>query len=209
MRYHDLLTETWRNDDFCLPCYELFNRPSIKHTSKHHVKKSGSSSGGITLGFKLAIKQSIKLIASNPHFIWAKLENTFFNLNQGIFLCAIYVPPRDSPYFNPDIFDDLQTDIAKFSSEGLIMLTGDLNARTGCGLDYVDTDPCTHIPGDDSLPPLHAQRERKNCDFHVNEHGQSLLEICKACDLRILNGRTTGDSFGKTFHSPRGISTVD
>ena len=89
------------------------------------------------------------------------------------------------------------------------MLTGDLNARTGCGLDYVDTDPCAHIPGDDSLPPLHAQRQRKNYDFHVNEHGQSLLEICKACDLRILNGRKTGDSFGKTVPSPRGVSTVD
>ena len=37
-----------------------------------------------------------------------------------------------------------------------------------------------------------------------------LLDICKTCDLRILNGRTTGDSFGKiTYHSPKGISTVD
>ena len=58
------------------------------------------------------------------------------------------------------------------------MLTGDLNARTGCALDhYVDTDPFTHIPGDDNLPPLHTLRRRKNCDSHINEHDQSLLEI--------------------------------
>ena len=84
------------------------------------------------------------------------------------------------------------------------MLTGDLNARAGCALDYVDTDPSTNtrIPGDDNLLPLHTLRRRKKCESHINEHGQSLLEICKACDPRILNGRTTGDSFGKiTFHS--------
>ena len=34
--------------------------------------------------------------------------------------------------------------------------------------------------------------------------------ICKSCDLRILNGRTFGDSFGKiTCHSPKGVSAVD
>ena len=118
--------------------------------------------------------------------------------------------PRDSTYSNPNIFDDLQTDITKFSSEGLIMLTGDLNARTGCALDYVDTDLCTNIPGDDNLLPLHTLQRRKNCESHITEHGQSLPEICEACDLRILNGRTTGDSFRKiTFHSLKRISTVD
>ena len=67
-------------------------------------------------------------------------------------------PPRDSTYFNANIFDELQTDITKFSSEDLIMLTGDLNARAGCALDYVDTDPCTNIPGDDNLLLLHTPR---------------------------------------------------
>ena len=44
----------------------------------------------------------------------------------------------------------------------------------------------------------------------INEHGKSLLEICKTCDLRIVNGRTSGDSFGRiTCRSPKGISTVD
>ena len=53
-------------------------------------------------------------------------------------------------------------------------------------------------------------RKRRNYDTHINEHGQSLLDICKSCDLRIVNGRTTGDSFGNiTYHSPKGISTVD
>lgn len=89
------------------------------------------------------------------------------------------------------------------------MLTGDLNARTGSALDFVNTDHCIHIPGI-NLPQKHNLRRRKNYDSQINEHGKSLLEICKTCDLRIVNGRTSGDSFGRiTCHSPKGISTVD
>ena len=36
------------------------------------------------------------------------------------------------------------------------------------------------------------------------------MEICKSLDIKILNGRCKGDSFGKiTFHGQQGISTVD
>ena len=109
------------------------------------------------------------------------------------------MPPRDSPYFNPDIFHDLENDIVKFSTKGFIMLTGDFNARTGCVLDFVDLDQNIHIP-DDNLFPKHNLRKRKNYDPQLNEHGQSLHLLL----LRIANGRTTEDSFGNiTYHSPQ------
>ena len=51
---------------------------------------------------------------------------------------------------------------------------------------------------------------RKSFDHHLNDHGKILLEQCKSLDIRILNGRYKGDSFGKiTFHGHQGISTVD
>ena len=112
-----VLTETWRSDQFTLPGYELFTNPS----RKHHEKKNGRSSGGIALGFKTALKQGIKFISAHENFIWAKLEKHFFNIDQTICLCAIYIPPRGSPYFNSDIFTDLEKDITKFSTEGLII----------------------------------------------------------------------------------------
>ena len=51
----------------------------------------------------------------------------------------------------------------------------------------------------DNFSPKRDLRRRKNYDSHINEHSQLLLDICKTCDLRILNspGRTTGDSFEK------------
>ena len=89
------------------------------------------------------------------------------------------------------------------------MPTDDLNARTGNALDFVDTDHCIHVPGI-NLPQKHNLKRRKNYDSQINEHGKSLLKICKTCDLRIVNGRTSSVSFGRiTCHSPKGISMVD
>ena len=130
-------------------------------------------------------------------------------MEKDIFLCAIYIPPRNSPYFNIDVFNDLENDIAKFSNEDYVILSGDFNARTGSALDHIEEDASVHIPGD--MPILkHNLKKRNNYDNQINDRGKTLLDICKTCDLRILNGRTKGDSFGKiTYHSPIGISTVD
>ena len=53
-------------------------------------------------------------------------------------------------------------------------------------------------------------KNRQNIDNNINNHGKQLINICKNTDLRILNGRTKGDSFGRpTFHGKNGVSTVD
>ena len=45
-------------------------------------------------------------------------------------------------------------------------------------------------------------------DNELNSHGKRLLEICQSADLRILNGRFSGDSLGRvTFHGKNGVST--
>ena len=65
------------------------------------------------------------------------------------------------------------------------------------------------MPGGDIPPPPNLTK-RQNFDNIVNDHGKQLLDLCKTCDLRILNGRSKGDTLGKfTFHSINGISTVD
>ena len=127
---------------------------------KHHIKKNGRSSGGIALGFTTTSKQGIKLISHRNNLLWTKLDKTFLHIEKDIFLCAVYIPPRDSPYFNPDIFDELQTDITKFSSKGFGLLEGDFNARTGCAQDFIDIDQCIHMPGD-NFSPKHDLRRRK------------------------------------------------
>lgn len=44
----------------------------------------------------------------------------------------------------------------------------------------------------------------------TNSYGKSLLEICTSSQLRILNGRTIGDSVGKaTYHNYNGTTITD
>ena len=44
----------------------------------------------------------------------------------------------------------------------------------------------------------------------VNSHGKRLLDICKSADLKLLNGRVSGDTLGRpTFHGRNGISVID
>ena len=63
-----------------------------------------------------------------------------FNFDQDVFICAIYIPPRYSPYFDPDTFHNLENDIANPSEDGYMILAGDFNARTTCALDFIDSD---------------------------------------------------------------------
>ena len=200
-----ILTETWRNKSFSLPDFEIISNPATKYQSK----TQGRCSGGVVFGFKTCFKREVKLILTRKNYIWCKLDRKLFNIERDLFICAIYIPPRDSPYFDADVFVEHETDIALFSSEGFVLIAGDLNSRTGCGLDYYDEETST-FENDAFTLPNYAIKTRKNFDNIINEHGKGLLEICKSCDLRILNGRTKGDSFGKiTYHSAKGISVVD
>ena len=86
---------------------------------------------------------------------------------------------------------------------------GDLNSRTGKYSDIVCQEGNTSITNDQSESSLCAI-QRNSFDNELNNHGKRLLEICRSADLRILNGRTSGDSLGgPTFHGKSGVSIVD
>ena len=88
------------------------------------------------------------------------------------------------------------------------MLLGDFNARTSKLEDFVSKEGSTFI--DDITETSYTPKNRENFDSTVNNHGKCLIELCKTCNLRILNVRTLGDSFGKpTFHGKNGTSLVD
>ena len=90
---------------------------------------------------------------------------------------------------------------------------GDFNARTGGLIDYMQNDhtkdnfescplPIDYIPD----IPLN----RNQLDSKSNLHGTLLTNICKSCQMRIVNGRFLGDSLGYyTFFNANGKGTVD
>ena len=86
----------------------------------------------------------------------------------------------------------------KTSSTKTIMM-GDFNARTGEINDYIDFDD-----NEDILPP------RKK-DKNMNTNGRLMTDLCKTCDLRIVNGRSGFDNtIGEfTCQTYNGESTID
>ena len=86
---------------------------------------------------------------------------------------------------------------------------GDLNARTRKYSDSVCKEGNNLITNDQSEFSL-CPTQRNSFDNELNSHGKRLLEICKSADLRILNGRVSGDSLRRvTFHGENGVNVVD
>ena len=141
-------------------------------------------------------------------YIWVKIDKNILQLDKDILLCACYIPPSHSSYFNPDTLPNLENEINLFKKDYFVVLVGDFNARTGVQHDFINYDNCNFAPGGISPPPKITPR--KSFDTHVNDLGKQLLEMCKSLDLRILNGRCKGDSLGQsTFHGNQCSSTVD
>ena len=98
-----ILTETWSNEELSIPVFHLFTIPA----KKHRMKKHGRFSGGIALGFKNSnLKQGITLVSYHDDYIWCKLDKHFFHTKKDIFVCAAYIPPKESSNYNSDIFHD-------------------------------------------------------------------------------------------------------
>ena len=209
------LTETHAGDEakVSLPGYYTYSsiRPKHERAYKH--------SGGITISVKEYLKDSVSFIQSrSKDIVWLKLKREFYSMCKDIMLGIVYASPSNSSYTKgiensvtiQPVWEVLKDELAIHRSTNRIMLMGDFNARTGQLYDCImnDDDVFSPVPGnyfaDSEIMP------RTNCDNGVNEYGKLLTEICRMSNIRIINGRKLGDTFGKfTCHKYNGSSTVD
>ena len=200
------LSEVWGCDDIDVPDFKIV---AMSPPMKRNTKRPARCSGGILVAVKNFLTPYVELVKQTPNYIWCRIASNLFQTDKDILLCSVYIPPRDSPYFDPDIFTNLENDINNLKNDYSIVLMGDFNARTGTENDFIVEGLNDFIPHD-NFPLPRQVPNRYSFDGHINEHGKTLIEICKSLDLRILNGRCKGDSLGKiTFHGSQGISTVD
>ncbi|KAK3082441.1 hypothetical protein FSP39_009605 [Pinctada imbricata] len=212
LRAHDIvaLTETHAgpNDHVGLQGYTTFMATRSKH------KKARKHSGGIAILVKNNIKAEIEFHKTSADLIWLKLNKKFFQFESDLYIGVVYISPQNS-YCTKEIsektWEGLKTGILKYNNLGNIMLLGDFNARTGrLQCDYIIDDENRYMDFDSSYISDNPIYERISMDKSVNEYGRNLLELCKANRLRILNGRTIGDTIGKfTCYQWNGCSVVD
>jgi len=101
--------------------------------------------------------------------------------------------------------------VEKYGNRRDIIIAGDLNARIGNERDFILDDGTPHIPIDIGSYRVDATAaDRFSYDTVVDTRGKDILELCISNQLRVLNGRTFGDSTGKyTCFNYAGCSVVD
>ena len=166
--------------------------------------------GGIGVFFHTEIEHLVDLVENkSENSIWVKIGKEKINEKEDIFIGTYYISPENSKQISKDydFFSEINAEISNFIKRGIILLQGDLNCRIGEDCDYVKGDKSDDLLG---IENFSNQNKRNSEDKTINARGKDLLDLCKLNDLLILNGRTTGDVFGKfTNHNWNGSSVVD
>ena len=92
----------------------------------------------------------IRCTKASPNFLWFKISREYTKTAKDILVCGIFIPPCNSNYFHPEMFQDLENDIEDYSFQGSILLMGDLNSRTGKYSDFVCQEGNNIITNDQS-----------------------------------------------------------
>ena len=216
-----MLSECWTNarSDISLDGYEL--------VSKHRQRRKNAKrdSGGINCFFSKSIWKGISEIHWDfEDALIFKLDKIFFGLADDIFTIFPYMKPSKSSRAilnaGNDDYDKLCAKVAELGEEGEIIIMGDMNARTGALIDFVEMDEGVDVLG----VPISARKiytkdlqecgmsiQRSNVDKKVYAYGHRLTDMCISGDLVILNGRCGQDKDvgNLTCVNKQGRSSID
>ena len=190
---------------------ETKSQIKIEGYVSYNSNRKGSRSGGVCILAKNHLRKGISLVPcpESDDIVSIKLDKHFFKLDFDLYLVCFYVSPATSSYVknNPDYSKITR----RLKQKGEIMLCGDANSRTASLPDYISGHNSSHdIYNDVGFEP-DSPEARNNCDRStVAPHTQHFLDFVLNNQLKILNGRTLGDSIGKyTCHKWNGSSVVD
>ena len=214
------LTETHINDG----TIEQLSIPGFKRiTFKNRPLKSKKGSGGIAIFAKNTIAEFI-VPQNNNHLdaLWVKVKKEKTGETDDIFICTVYLSPNKNKQHDIEGFRGLYEEIVFFRKKGQVYIQGDMNAHTKNERDFIKSgtfvnlhhehgESGTSILEDNISSNLYGWEIRNSEDkIPIDSRGRILLELCKTLNLIIVNGRKTGDLFGKiTSFQWNGNSAID
>ena len=133
------------------------------------IVKGEEFRGGVAVLFRSPIWKFVYDIQKEHDQVWFRLKNT-----PNFLYGAVYIPPRDSPYYSAESFALLQSKCIDGSSKVLIM--GDINSRIS-NLSQFENPPLGFIY---SMNPDHS----------TNANGSCTVDICQACEMIPVNHLT-------------------
>ena len=169
----EILAETWGCK--CDLDFENYVLETV-NPQKHIGVKKGRESGGFIVLLKNHLGKEVKVIKKSNNFVWIEISKEILSTpDENVLVCATYIHDITSTYYSDSIFEELESDILKFSRNGTpILMTGDFNARTGNLNDNYDDsgDINQNIPIFNTFSNI---PDRGNCDCVINSHGEKLL----------------------------------
>ncbi|MEW8547054.1 MAG: endonuclease/exonuclease/phosphatase family protein, partial [Candidatus Thiodiazotropha sp.] len=192
--------ETWADSlqQFSVSNYTCYDVLRQKH------RKAFRNSGGIAVFVKHICYEIFKidhLRSTSENLVWLKfdLKPEFINVKGSFsFICGfVYMSPEgSSTHSQENLFHVIENEMAGYKNvypEHKFIVGGDFNAYTNTYADFIQFDSTSYIIDDDYYNEDLILPERANLDNRdTNTYGKALLDMCKSCGLRILNGR-----FGK------------
>lgn len=213
---HDItaIYETWDTTGEIVN--KLGGKCSCETQKAVRLARYGRPSGGVAVYIKEQLHSGISRVCCDFEFgILLCFERAFFNLSMDILCFFLYIPPEGSNRYTGELngIEILRQKILEVSVDfpnHQLIITGDLNARTGNELDYILNDDISYIPNTDAYVESSFNIKRKSKDKTVNNFGKTLLDTCKEFGIHIVNGRKGKDLEGDfTFMSSRGESVID
>ena len=189
--------------------HKAFCQPSVK------LSQAGRSSGGIVCLIKRDLLPFVHQIKTVGHTLMFIIDKVLFGVPKDVLFVCAYVPPEGSAYYNfigeegngISLLENLLFDNALHENDLDVILCGDLNSRTS----NVSQPVFVNDNFLDSLitsGSLSANRSTQDNVF--NSFGKTLINMCTALNLCILNGMCEGDRQGRyTYISPFGSSVID
>ena len=177
------------------------------HYSNREPNSKGKGSGGIALFCKHRIVKYVTPVKkSNQDVIWVKIGKEICGVD--VYLGTVYYSPIGKKENISNKFQTLSDEILFFQGKGRVILQGDFNAHTGTKEDTINADK---FDQDAELGENFTLPSRNSEDSSpTNIRGEEMLELCKSHNLIILNGRKTGNPWGKlTSFQWNGSALVD
>ncbi|MEW8545054.1 MAG: reverse transcriptase family protein [Candidatus Thiodiazotropha sp.] len=212
-----LLGETWLNEKTGLKCEIEGYQCEHIYARKSIGARKGRYSGGISIYYKSYLKDFIKVIEKSQYgLLWLKIDSQLIQGDTDLLVCYCYLRDKNSRVLRHediDLYEILENDISKYKNEGKILVTGDLNSRTGLHEQFSDVLEYDRyiVSGIDEYVWYEDIPKRVNKDCVLDFNGKRLLELCKTTELLIANGRIGQDAdLGEyTFIGSNGRSVVD
>jgi hypothetical protein len=193
-----------------VPGFHVFCQPSVK------LSDAGRPSGGVVCLVKNEFVQYVKQIKVNVgNFLLFVIDKCLFGFAKDVLYVCAYTPPEGSRYYSflgvdgdgIALLEECLVDNALIKNDFFVILSGDLNGRTSNFSQIVTRD---YDSFDNLSKSSCVSSGRNSQDSVLNGFGKSLLNMCTALNLCILNGMCHGDLDGRyTYICDSGSSVID